>query len=141
MGTLQHVSVLEDRLTLDAAHILSSLTSSLIRLSLSNPESLHDESVGLVSTLIGALRSYADNHGWDLASSALRRSASMAARLTDMQEHLPLATALGGGEPAGRPEPLPSAANTNDGGVLPDPQTIFTLPDWNWDDVNLGLFA
>lgn len=97
----------------------------------------------LVSRLIQALQRFQDDYRWDLAGPALRRAAAMSARLTEMDEHLPLATALRGRSPQDSPfdlsvfTTLPMGPNTQPIASIaapavlePDPQVM-----WDWSGV------
>lgn len=131
----------------DTSHIISSLTSSLIRLSLSDPASLNTTAMDLVTRLLQALQRFQKDYNWDLAGPALRRAASMSARLTDMDEHLPLAAALRGQTaPVIPPQSdLANLANVATMPVVPPsssaaPMTMAMEPDpqvmWDWSGVD-----
>lgn len=103
---------------------MGSVTSSLIRLTMANPDFLHDESMQLLSNLLRALHRFKTDHGWDLGEPALRRANTMASRLDDIAEHPTLAAALRGGSVT---SPL-------------DFTNIFADMDFDWStyvDVNL----
>lgn len=81
----------------DASHILSSVVSSLIRLTLASPPSPAPRAQELVAQLVTSLRSFHVDHAWDLAIPALRRASAVATRLATLSEHPGLVAALQGG--------------------------------------------
>lgn len=127
-------------LTSDSAHILSSLTSSLIRLALSSPDELNAEAMGLLSRLLRVLHRFQAEHAWELGGPALRRAEAMASRLDEMQEHSALAVALRGGSTDVSPLDFTGVlADLNLPEAMPgaDSQLVWDWSDWNLGDMNL----
>jgi hypothetical protein len=91
-----HPSFADDA-RLDASHIISSVTSSLIRLSLASPSSSTNCAMDLLSRLVRALHGFQTTSGWDIASPALRRAAAVENKLKSLGEHDQLLRALRGG--------------------------------------------
>jgi len=129
-------------LTADAGHILSSVVSSLIRLSMASPGALNKEAMLLLSRLVAALGRLHSDHGWDIAAPALSRAKLMAGRLKAMNEHEPLVHVLLGTD--ANPSTLPV-----DAGLLAEPQQATALGgvepqmvwDWNGMDFDFGPFS
>ncbi|WVQ81389.1 hypothetical protein IAT38_003513 [Cryptococcus sp. DSM 104549] len=77
-----------------ASHILSSVTSSLIRLTLASPSGPSQPAMAILAQLIGSLHSYHSASSWDVAGPAIRRAAAVAGRLRGQSEHEELCEAL-----------------------------------------------
>ncbi|WRT69218.1 uncharacterized protein IL334_006202 [Kwoniella shivajii] len=80
-----------------ASHILSSVTSSLIRLTLASSSNPPIPAMDVLATLIRTLRVFQSEHKWDVAVPAIRRATAVATRLKGHGEHEELCEALLGG--------------------------------------------
>lgn len=124
---------------IDASHILSSVTSSLTRLTLANPSVPNETAMDLLAKLTRALHRYQTDYKWDIAAPALRRAAAVEARLKSIGEHDAVATALRGGVTA-TPFDLGAALqnlNPAQPAVEAEPQFVWDWSgmDWNFADL------
>ena len=81
---------------IDASHILSSVTSSLIRLALASPTFPPAQATDLISRLVSSLKLFRTTTQFDVVDSALERASAVAARLRDLGEQERLCEALEG---------------------------------------------
>lgn len=79
-----------------ASHILSSVTSSLIRLALASPASPPPQATDHISRLISSLKFFQTTASFDVVDSALERATAVAARLRNLGEQERLCEALQG---------------------------------------------
>ncbi|KAK4689305.1 hypothetical protein P7C73_g793, partial [Tremellales sp. Uapishka_1] len=120
-----------DLLTSDASHILSSVMSSLIRLTLASPSTPSPEALDLIARFTRALSQQQSKSQWDVAASALRRAAAVSERLKSVNEHQELCSVL---KPGSTPETVedPIAEMLN----LSQLETVEPQLLWDWSGVD-----
>ncbi|KAI9632181.1 uncharacterized protein MKK02DRAFT_40480 [Dioszegia hungarica] len=130
-----------------ASHILSSVTSSLTRLTLASASTPNQPAMDLLASLVRALHRFQTEYKWDIAVPALRRAAAVEARLKSIGEHEAVVTALRGGDIA-TPFDLDAVLQNMVAGPAPavetEPQLVWDWSglDWNFGDVigaDLGM--
>jgi hypothetical protein len=125
-------------LKIDASHIISSVISSLTRLTLASASTPDEMAMDLVGKLVRALHRFQTEYKWDIAVPALGRAAAVEARLRSIGEHDELVSALRGGETA-IPVDLDAALQAlNEGQAAAaqnEPQLVW---DWSGIDWNVG---
>ena len=80
----------------DTSHILSSVTSSLIRLALASPTSPPAQATDHIARLVSSLNFFRTTTRFDIVDSALERASAVAARLRNLGEQERLCQALQG---------------------------------------------